>query len=103
TRRSSDLRQYHQYPSFDLNQARNHFVTLREAAQRLGISLSVVRRLIAAKNLPTSQVGACAPWQIPAEALESEATRKEVENIKNRVRAPQTSQIDGQQGLFSET
>jgi excisionase family DNA binding protein len=101
--RVRSARQYHQYPSFDLNQARNHFVTLREAAQRLGISLSVVRRLIAAKKLPASQVVACAPWQIPAEALESEATRKEVENIKNRVRAPQTSQIDGQQGLFSET
>jgi hypothetical protein len=63
----------------------------------------MVRRLIAEKKLPASQVVTCAPWQIPVEALHSETVRTEVENIKNRLRAPQTQQLDGQQALFSET
>jgi hypothetical protein len=47
-------------------------VTLREAAQRLNVDLTIVRRMIPEKKLPASQVVACAPWQIPVEALESE-------------------------------
>jgi excisionase family DNA binding protein len=78
-------------------------VTLREAAQRLGLSLTIVRCLIAEKKLPATQVITYAPWQIPAEALDSEAVRAEVENIKNGVRAPQTPRLDGQQALFSDT
>jgi excisionase family DNA binding protein len=93
--------QYHQLPTFDPNHPRNEGVTLREAAQRLNVSLTIVRRMIAEKKLPASQVVACAPWQIPVEALESEVVRKEVEKIKNGVRVPRTPQVDGQQGLFS--
>jgi len=47
-------------------------------------------------------VVACAPWQIPVEALNSQAVRTEVENIKNGVRVPRTDQVDRQQGLFSK-
>jgi len=101
--RVRSARQYHQLPTFDPNHPRNDFVTLREAAQRLSVSLTVVRRLIAEKKLPASQVVACAPWQIPVEALESETVRKEVENAKNGVRAPRTHHVDGQQAMFSET
>ena len=83
--------EYQQLPAFDPNHPRKDFVTLREAAQRLGVSLTIVRRLIAEKKLPASQVITCAPWQIPAEALDSETVRTEVENIKNGVRAPRTA------------
>jgi excisionase family DNA binding protein len=99
--RVCSARQYHQLPSFDPNHPGNDIVTLREAAQRLNVGLTIVRRMIAEKKLPASQVVACAPWQIPVEALESETVRKEVENIRNGVRAPRTEQVDGQQPLFS--
>ena len=46
-------------------------VTMEEAAQRLGVSAGI-RRLIELKKVPANQVVACAPWQIPIEALESE-------------------------------
>ncbi len=99
--RVRSARQYHQLPSFDPSHPGNNSLTLREAAQRLNVGLTVVRRMIAEKKLPGSQVVACAPWQIPAEALDSEAVRKELENIKNGVRGPRTQQADGQQALFS--
>ena len=99
--RVRSARQYQQLPTFDPHHPRNDSVTLREAAQRLNVGLTVVRRMIAEKKLPASQVVACAPWQIPAAALVSETVRREVENIKNGVRAPRTPQADGQQPLFS--
>jgi excisionase family DNA binding protein len=99
--RVRSAREYQQLPVFDPDHRRNDFVTLREAAQRLSVSLTIVRRMIAEKKLPASQVVACAPWQISAEALDSETVRIEVENIKNGVRAPRTQQVDRQQPLFS--
>jgi excisionase family DNA binding protein len=45
-------------------------LTLREAAQQLGVSLTIVRRLITEKKLAATQVVTYAPWQIPAEALQ---------------------------------
>jgi excisionase family DNA binding protein len=99
--RVRSAREYQQLPAFDPNHPRKDFVTLREAAQRLDVSLTIVRRMIAEKKLPASQVITCAPWQIPAEALHSEMVRTAVENIKNGVRAPRTRQLAGQQSLFS--
>jgi len=99
--RVRSAREYQQLPAFDPNHPRKDFVTLREASQRLGVGLTIVRRMIAEKKLPASQVVTCAPWQIPAEALHSETVRAEVENIQNGVRAPRTQQLDGQQVLFS--
>jgi excisionase family DNA binding protein len=54
--RVRSAREYQQLPAFDSNHPRKDFVTLREAAQRLGLSLTIVRRLIAEKKLPASQV-----------------------------------------------
>jgi DNA invertase Pin-like site-specific DNA recombinase len=96
-------REYHQVPAIDPNQPPINFVTLREAAQRLDVSLTIVRRLIAEKTLPATQVVMCAPWQIPAESLSSETVRTAVQNVKNGVRAPRTQQPDGQESLFSST
>ena len=94
-------REYHQLPAIDPNQPRTNYVTLREAAQRLGVSLTIVRRLIAEKILPASQVVICAPWQIPAEALNSETVLTAIENSRNGVRAPRTQQPYEQEPLFS--
>src|SRR5215813_4501865 len=102
--RVRSARQYQQLPTFDPNHAGHDSVTLREAADRLNVGLTVVRRMIAEKKLPASQVVACAPWQIPLEALESETVQRELQKIRNRARGacgPRMAQADGQQGLFS--
>jgi len=58
--------------------------------------------MIEEKILPARQAVPCAPWQIPMEALGSETIRQEANNIKNRVRVPQSHIIEGQQSMFSE-
>jgi excisionase family DNA binding protein len=99
--RVRSAREHQQLPTFDPNHPRKDFLTLREAAQQLSVSLTIVRRMIAEKTLAASQVITCAPWQIPVEALHSETVRTEVEKIKNGVRAPRTQHLNGQQELFS--
>jgi hypothetical protein len=94
-------RQYHELPAYDANQSSHDVLTMAEAAQRLGISTTSVRRLIEQKKLTASQVVACAPWQIPIAALESPAVRTAVEYIKRGARNPQTQNDDDQDSLFS--
>jgi DNA invertase Pin-like site-specific DNA recombinase len=94
-------RQYHELPAYDANQSSHDVLTMAEAAQRLGISTTSVRRLIEQKKLTASQVVACAPWQIPIAALESPAVRTAVEYIKRGARIPQTQNDDDQDSLFS--
>lgn len=93
-------RHYHQLPAYDPNRASDSVVTMEEAAQRLGVSSTSIRRLIELKKVPASQVVACAPWQIPVEALDSEEVRRAVRNIKARVRVPRTQHSDQQQAMF---
>jgi DNA invertase Pin-like site-specific DNA recombinase len=97
------VRHYHQLPAYEASSNGNGDVTLEEAAHRLGVSPTSVRRLITQKLVPASQVLDCAPWQIPAAALQSEAVQIMVKRIKNRVGAPQTRNAEGQQPLFSES
>jgi len=101
--RVRSAREYQELPAFDPGNPRKDFLTLREAAQQLGVSLPIVRRLITEKKLPATQVITCAPWQIPAAALQSETLRTETENIKAGIRSPRTRTPAGQHTLFSET
>jgi hypothetical protein len=94
-------RHSHQLPAYDPNRANDRAVTMAEAAQRLGISPTSVRRLIELKKMPASQVVPCAPWRIPVDALESDAVRTAVRNIKARIRIPQTQNGNQQQTMFS--
>ena len=99
--RVRSARSYHQLPAFAQNNQPRE-VTLQVAARRLHVSQSIVRRMIEEKILPANQVVPCAPWQIPVEALDSEAIRKEAIKIKNRRRVPQIQDVEGQQLMFSE-
>jgi len=101
--RVRSAREYQELPAFDPRNPQKEFLTLREAAQQLGVSLTIVRRLITEKKLPATQVITCAPWQIPAEALQSETLRTETERIKARIRSPRTRTPAGQHTLFSDT
>jgi len=51
--------------------------------------------------IPAEQVVKCAPWQIPLDALESEAVKQAAGKIKNRMRALQTGASSDQPVLFS--
>ncbi len=99
--RVASARNYQRFPAYDPKQATNGVVTLEQAAQRLGVSNTSVRRFIEHKILPASQVVACAPWQIPTASLESDAVQKAVENVKNRIRVPRAQPGDQQRALFS--
>jgi acetylglutamate kinase len=99
--RVRSARSYYQLAAFaEDDQPRE--VTLQVAARRLNVSQSIVRRMIEEKTLPARQVVLCAPWQIPVEALDSEAIRQQATSIKNRVRVPQSQSLEDQQSLFSE-
>lgn len=50
-------------------------LTLEQAAQRLGVSATVVRKLIERKQLPAMQAAPSAPWEISAVALDSDPIR----------------------------
>jgi DNA invertase Pin-like site-specific DNA recombinase len=94
-------RNHHHLPAHDPTRQGNGTVTLMQAAQQLNISPTSVRRMIAQKKLPATQVVECAPWQIPAEALDSEVVRRTVQDIKNRAHIPQTQTDDRQHSIFS--
>jgi excisionase family DNA binding protein len=94
-------RHYHELPGYDPGRAKDGLVTMEEAAHCLGVSSTTIRRLIEQKKIPATQVVACAPWQIPVEALDSEVVRRAVTNIKARVRVPQTHTSDQQETIFS--
>ena len=48
------------------------WLTMREAAAKLGVTSHVIRRLIQDRVLPAEQVVPGAPWQIQAKDLETE-------------------------------
>jgi hypothetical protein len=58
--------------------------------------------MIELKVIPAVQAVECAPWEIPEDALRTEAVRKAASNTKNRIRLPRTRKDEGQSLLFSE-
>jgi len=59
-------------------------LSVQETAQRLGICVGSVHRLIREGSLPATQVMWAAPWKVPAEALASERVLEGVCAIKRR-------------------
>ena len=81
------LRHYHRLPAYDASRSRAGVLTLEQAAARLSVSPCVVRRLIEARTIDATQVVPGAPWQIAAEALESQAVLMAIRNGKRRTGA----------------
>jgi DNA invertase Pin-like site-specific DNA recombinase len=92
-----------QLPAFDASQFRRNEISLAEAAQRLNLSPPSVRKMIDEKILAARQVVKCAPWQIPAEALDSEVVQRVAANLRNRVRIPRSENSEEQQSMFSDS
>lgn len=73
------LRSYHKIPVFDETKERS-WITMGEAASRLGISPTAVKRLLTRGILPGRQIVAYAPWVI-------QTTDLELPRVQTRVRA----------------
>ena len=95
------VRHRRQLPAFDPDPNPPSEVTLEQAARRLNLSPPSVRKMIAEKILPGSQVVECAPWQIPVEALDSEGVRRAAANLRNRV--PRSEGCAEQRSIFSQS
>ena len=87
--------------AFDPGAVKSTTVTLEQAAEKLAVSVTVVRRLVADEKVPAAQIIQGAPWEIPMAALDLEEVRQEVLRVKNRIRAPRTLDVEEQQRLFS--
>lgn len=89
--RVASLRSYHQLPALDKERRNDASLTLEQAAERLEVSPSVVRRLIQNKVLPASQVVMWAPWEIAPEALELPAVQAAITQVKAGQKRPRTA------------
>jgi hypothetical protein len=81
--RVRSLRSYLKLPGSKAGQNDSR-LNLQEAAERLGVSPTVVRRLIERKILFASQILPGAPWQIAAEHVESSQVLRAAIALKNR-------------------
>jgi DNA invertase Pin-like site-specific DNA recombinase len=88
--------------SNDARPADHRMVTLQQAAGRLGVRESQVKRLIERHVLPANQAVPCAPWEISLDALNSPAVQEAIESARNRKRPP-TFQHEESSRLFSES
>jgi hypothetical protein len=79
---------------FDPAAVNSTTVTLEGAAEKLAVSVTVVRRLIAEKKVPAAQVIQGAPWEISMTALDSAEVRQEALRIKNRTSTPRTPDVE---------
>ena len=72
-RRVGSIRKVHGMHAFRSAEKDGVWLTMREAAAKLGVTSHVIRRLIQDGALPAEQVVPGAPWQIEAQNLEADA------------------------------
>lgn len=85
--RVANLRHYHRLPSYH---KRADWLTLEQTAIRLGVSNTVVSRLIKEGTLPATQVVRYAPWIIEVANLELPAVQAEVQAVREGRKLPRT-------------
>ncbi len=66
----------------------NAWVTVEQASRELGVSHTVIRRLIREGTLPARQVVASTPWIIARESLTLEAVQAAVEAVRSGRQLP---------------
>jgi excisionase family DNA binding protein len=82
----ASLHSYHRLPSYH---KRADWVTLEGAAERLGVSNTVVNRLIKAGTLPAKQVVRYAPWVIEVADVDLPVVLAEVKAVCSGRKLPQ--------------
>ena len=70
-----------------LHRLKNHrnskdWLTIQQTAEELGVSQTVIRRLIREKKLPASQLTQTAPWVIARESLSAAPVQSETTAIR---------------------
>lgn len=83
--RVASLRSYHRLPTFRKSA---EWVTLEDTAKRLGVSTTVVKRLINAGTLPANQVVPYAPWVIKVADLELPQVKTEIKAVRSGRKLP---------------
>ncbi|TFL17275.1 recombinase family protein [Jannaschia formosa] len=73
--RVGSIRKVHGMHAYRSAEKDGAWLTMREAAAKLGVTNHAIRRLIGDGILPAEQVVPGAPWQIQAQDLESDAVR----------------------------
>jgi DNA invertase Pin-like site-specific DNA recombinase len=91
--RVRSLRQYLKLPVCRVEQRAGQ-LNLQRAAEQLGVSASVVRRLIELKILPAAQIVSGAPWQIGAKDIALPEVIRAAAALKNRDRGPRNESLN---------
>lgn len=81
--RVRSLRSHLKLPAYRAEQSDGR-LNMLQAAQRLGVSATVVRRLIAGKILQATQILPGAPWEIDSKAVASAEVIRGAMTLKNR-------------------
>ena len=84
TVRVRELRERLGIAAFNPDESTRKTISVDETARRLKICVSSVHRLIRSGALPATQMMPSAPWQVPVEALDSEAVLIGVRDIIER-------------------
>jgi DNA invertase Pin-like site-specific DNA recombinase len=85
--RVASLRHIHRLPKYDKD---TEWISLEQAAKKLAVSNTVVRRLIREDTLPARQVVRYAPWIIELVDLELPAVQRAVQAVHEGRKLPQT-------------
>jgi len=91
--RVGSIRKVHGMHAYRSAEKDGSWLTMREAAARLGATSHVVRRLIQDGALPAEQVVPGAPWQIQATDLETERVVTALAHLGGPRRAPAPDQL----------
>lgn len=92
--RVASLRSYHRMPT---HRNRADWITLERAAESLGVSNTVIKRLIKQGTLPAKQVVPYAPWVIEIADLDLPQVKSEIEAVRKGRKLP--LKIPGQQEI----
>lgn len=84
TVRVAALRERLGVPAYDPDTDRPQTISVDATAERLGICVGSVMKLIRTGALPATQLMHSAPWQVPLEALDTEAVRIGMQEIAAR-------------------
>jgi hypothetical protein len=84
TIRVAQLRERLGVPAFDPDADRPKTLTIDATARRLGVCVNSVHKLIRSGALPATQLMHSAPWQVPVDALDTDAVRIGLQEIAAR-------------------
>jgi excisionase family DNA binding protein len=91
--RVGSIRKVHGMHAFRSAEKGGEWLTMREAAARLGVTSHIIRRLIQDSVLPAEQVVPGAPWQILIEDLDSDTVVAALVRKGGPHRAPAQAQL----------